>query len=183
MYLNRDNPRWRLAIHEAAHGIACLATNISLFGLEVDADNEAGRCRHCPPSADDTSFASSDLPKQYKEWQRQFGIMFPPDWVKRRLVVYLAGPWATWRLTGEFRGCGGDFADAEAYLDLLPKKQRGKLYREAEREADRIVNHEYPFPVAQIANCLYHRSPLYVEEIRALVRQCGPRGLRLLGEI
>ena len=26
VYLNRDNPRWRLAIHEAAHGIASLAT-------------------------------------------------------------------------------------------------------------------------------------------------------------
>src|SRR5262245_15453302 len=49
--LNRDNPRWRLAIHEAAHGIACLATNTSLFSLEVDADNKAERCRHCPSSA------------------------------------------------------------------------------------------------------------------------------------
>ena len=146
----------------------------------MDADNKAGRCRHCPPYADAlSSFASSDLPKQYKEWQRQSGITFPLDWVKRRLVVHLAGPWATLRLTGEFRGCGADFADAEAYVDLLPKKHRETLYREAEREADRIVNHEYPFLVAQIANCLYHKSPLYLEEIRALLRQCGPRGLRL----
>src|SRR5262249_14314865 len=91
-------------------------------------------------------------------------------------------PPAPLRLTGEFRGCGGDFADAKAYVDLLPKKHRERLYRESEREADRIVNHEYPFLVAEIANYLYHKSPLYLEEIRALLQQCGPRGLRLLGE-
>jgi hypothetical protein len=89
----------------------------------------------------------------------------------------------TVRLLGVRWGCGWDFADAEAWLDLVHKEQREALYCECEREADRIVNHLYPYLVLTIASCLYDKSPLDLEEIHALLRQCGPRGVRLLNNL
>jgi hypothetical protein len=90
----------------------------------------------------------------------------------------------TLRLVGDFRGCGGDFADVQAILNLWSKstKRREAVYCECEREADRIVNHENPFLVLRIASVLYYKSPLYLDEIREVLRASGPRGLRLLGE-
>jgi hypothetical protein len=179
-----NSPRWRLAVHEAAHGIACLATNTPLYSLEVDANNEAGRCRSAPPSDDDGSFASSESCKTWKR-ARRVGIRPPLGWVKRNVIVYLAGPMGTLRLVGDFRGCGGDFEDVQAFLNLWSKstKRREAVYCECEREADRIINHLYPYLVLAVASCLYHKSPLYFAEVCDLLRHCGSRGVRLLNNL
>jgi hypothetical protein len=180
---DRDNPRWCVAVHESCHGIAALESGTTFYSLEVDDNNKTGRIRHVPPSPDgNLSFALSDLPERWKN-VREFGITPPLDLVKRKLIVGLAPSMGTVRLLGVRWGCGGDFADAEAWLNLMPKKQRQPLYRECEREADRIVNHLYPYLVLTIASCLYDKSPLYLKEIHALLRQCGPRGVRLLNNL
>jgi hypothetical protein len=179
---DRDNSRWCVAVHEACHCIACLATGTAFFCVEVDDNNKTGRVRHGPPSPDgDLSFAFSDFPQRWKN-VRQFGITPPLGWVKRQLIVGLAPSRGTVRLLGVCWGCGGDFADANALLELLPEEQRGGICHAAEREADRIVNHEYPFLVLRIACALYYKSPLYPDEICEVLRASGPRGLRLLGE-
>jgi hypothetical protein len=179
---DHDNSRWCVAVHESCHGIATLATGRTFYSLEVDDNNEAGCIRHGPPSLDgDLVFAFSDLPKRWKN-VRKFGITPPLDLVKRKLIVGLAPSVGTVRLLGVRWGCGWDFADAEAWLDLVHKEQREALYCECEREADRIVNHLYPFLVLRIASVLYYKSPLYLDEILEVLRASGPRGLRLLGE-
>lgn len=181
---SRDNPRWCACVHEASHCIAFLATGTALYRVEVDEDN-GGCCRSGPPSDDgDASFASSECPRQYMALRKICGVTPPMQWVKRRLINTLAGPRGTLKLRGDFRGCAADFADAQAYLRLLAisKKRREALLWECEREAGKIVNHEYPYVVFAVASCLYRKSPLYSEEICAIIRSCGPRGLWLLGE-
>ena len=101
-----------VAHHEGAHAVAALALGQSVYCVALEPDG-SGTFRRHPPTFDDFD---DDVRIRVREVFVTDMRKSPVDeeWLHESLIVSLAGACATFRLTGNYTGCGVDFDDVNA---------------------------------------------------------------------